>query len=186
MTKTDLPTPETLCKLLSYDPDTGLLTWKRRPIEMFANKNAFGTWNTRYSGKPAFRTVHSGGYRQGYIFNKKHLTHRIAYAIYHGTWPTDQIDHINGDKLDNRVANLRDVTHMENQRNTVIPINNTSGYIGVILMRGSGKWRSVIRVSGKKIHLGVFTDIKDAIAARAAAEVKYGFHANHGRQQSLA
>ena len=185
MTKTDLPTPETLRKLLSYDPDTGLLTWKRRPIEMFATDRAGNSWNTRYCGKPAFAADNGRGYRRGAIFDKHYLAHRVVCAIYHGTWPADHIDHINGDKLDNRIANLRDVTHAENMQNMATRIDNTSGRIGVSWNGIKGKWHSRIRAHGKDRHIGYFTDIEDAIAARAAAEVKYGYHPNHGRTQSL-
>ena len=186
MTKTDLPTPETLRKLLSYDPDTGLLTWKRRPLEMFATKRAGNSWNSRLCGKPALSYDNGRGYKRGMIFNKFHLAHRVVYAIYHGAWPVNQIDHINGDKSDNRIANLRDVTHAENGRNTPMRINNTSGHTGVSWNINAGKWRARIMVRGKTKHLGFFPGIEDAIAARAAADVKYGFHANHGRQQALA
>ena len=186
MTKTDLPTPETLRKLLSYDPDTGLLTWKRRPIDMFATERAGKSWNARLCGKPAFKTSNNDGYNQGGIFGKNYLTHRVVYAIHHGAWPVNQIDHISGDRSDNRIANLRDVTSAENQRNMQRPSNNTSGHIGVSWKGDRCKWRAKIGVYGKSRHIGYFTDINDAIAARAAAEVEYGYHANHGRQQSLA
>jgi len=186
MTDTDLPTPETLRKLLSYDPDTGLLTWKRRPIEMFPNEWASKSWNTKFCGKHAFLSDHSKGYKQGMIFNKLYLAHRVVYAIYYGIWPTAQIDHINGDKLDNRIANLRDVTNAENARNTKKYSNNTSGYTGVSWDSTVGKWRSSIWVQNKNCHLGFFTDIEDAIASRASANIKYDYHANHGRPQPLA
>ena len=186
MTKTDLPTPETLRKLLSYDPDTGLLTWKRKPIEMCASEQSCKSWNTQFCGKPAFKTEHNAGYRLGRISEKAYLAHRVAYAIHHGAWPANQIDHINGDRLDNRIANLRDVTNAENTRNRVLPTDNTSGHIGVSWCGLNCKWHSRINAHGKRHHIGYFTDIEDAIAARAAAEVKYGYHPNHGRQQSLA
>ena len=186
MTDTDLPTPETLRKLLSYDPDTGLLTWKRRPIEMFATDRAGKMWNTRFCGKPAFTADHNAGYRQGRIFKKAYLAHRVAYAIHHGAWPANQIDHINGDRSDNHISNLRDVTNAENSRNAAIPTSNTSGHMGITRYSGAGKWRAQVCYHGKNRHIGYFTDIEDAIAARAAAEVKYGYHPNHGRQQPLA
>ena len=181
MTKTDLPTPETLRKLLSYDPDTGLLMWKRRPLEMFATKNAFKSWNTRYCGNLAFGSIDGRGYRQGAIFSKYCLGHRVAYAVYYGVWPVGDIDHINGDKVDNRIENLREATQTENSRNMKIPTTNTSGVIGVSWDKKARRWRAGITAAGKQVYLGTFESFDDAVAARKAAEVKYGYHPNHGR-----
>ena len=105
MTVKDLPTPATLRKLLSYDPDTGLMTWKRRPLEAFATEPAGKTWNTHFSGKPAFTSIHDRGYMQGYIHDKIYYAHRVAYAIYHGSWPVMGVDHVNGVRSDNRIEN---------------------------------------------------------------------------------
>jgi len=181
MTAEDLPTPATLRKLLSYDPDTGLLTWRRRPPEMFPDEQYGRAWNTRYAGKPAFATATRDGYRCGRIFGKAYPAHRVAYAIHHGNWPRGSIDHISGVKTDNRIANLRDVSHTENLRNAAMPSTNTSGACGVYWHKNSGKWRCMIKVNGKLQSLGYFEDFGDAVVARKAAEVKYGFHPNHGR-----
>lgn len=181
MTVKDLPTPATLRKLLSYDPDTGLMTWKHRSPEMFTDERYCGRWNTKHAGKPAFATVTRDGYRCGRIFGRAYLTHRVAYAIHHGKWPDKQIDHISGVKTDNRIVNLRDVSPTENLRNAAMPSNNTSGVCGVYWHKCSGKWRGMIRAHGKLCHLGLFEKFDDAVAARAAAEVKYGYHPNHGR-----
>ena len=181
MTAKDLPTPVTLRKLLSYDPDTGLLTWKHRPLEMFATEPAGKTWNTRFSGKPAFTTLHDRGYRQGFIYHKSYYAHRVAYAIYHGNWPVMGVDHVNGNTGDNRIENLRDVSPSVNGRNAAMWSNNTSGVCGVGWSKASKKWRAQIRVRNKDYHLGAFENFDDAVAARKAAEVEYGFHPNHGR-----
>ena len=174
------PTPDLLRELLRYEPDTGKMFWRERPIEVFASEGAGKTWNTRRKNKEAF-TADNKGYRIGKILNKKFQAHRIAWAIHHGAWPYDQIDHINGVKDDNRIENLRVVTSVENARNAAISKNNTSGVMGVRWYEDKSKWRAVIQCNGKSIHLGYFTSKDDAIAARADAEVKYGFHENHGR-----
>ena len=178
MTTKDLPTPATLRKLLSYDPDTGLLTWRRRPPEMFTGERYGKAWNSRYAGRPAFVTATRDGYRCGRIFEKSYFAHRVAYAIHYGAWPRDQVDHISGVKTDNRIANLRDVSRTENLRNAAKQSNNTSGVCGVYWHKNSGKWRGLIRVNGKLQSLGYFEDFGDAVVARKAAEVKYGFHPN--------
>ncbi len=96
-------------------------------------------------------------------------------------YPT-QIDHINGNSLDNSISNLRNVTHTENQRNIKIQRNNTSGICGVRLYayNRTKKWVSSIRRNGKTVTLGYFLDLNDAIIARKMAEYEIGFHVNHG------
>jgi len=187
MTAKDLPTPATLRKLLSYDPGTGLMVWKRRSPEMFTDGSRYTAeqvctrWNTRFDGKPAFETATSLGYFGGRVFGKIYFAHRVAYAIHHGAWPHGQVDHISGVKTDNRIANLRDVSHSENLRNAAISSNNTSGACGVSWNVATSKWRAQIRRNREQKHLGTFDNFDDAVAARAAAEVKYGYHPNHGR-----
>lgn len=181
MTVKDLPTPATLRKLLSYDPDTGLMTWKRRPLEAFATEPAGKTWNTRFSGKPAFTSIHDRGYMQGYIHDKIYYAHRVAYAIYHGSWPVMGVDHVNGVRSDNRIENLRDVSPSVNGRNAVMWSSNTSGVCGVGWVKARSKWVAHIKVRNKRYHLGTFDSFDDAVAARAAAEVKHGFTERHGR-----
>ncbi len=154
-----------LCSLVSYDPNTGALTWKK-------------------TGKPAFSTPSGHGYLSGKA-PKAHggqtvYAHRAAFAITYGYWP-DQIDHINGKTSDNRDANLREVSCGENQKNTKLYSTNRSGFPGVVWDEENGMWRAVICVSKRQVHLGRFVLKSDAVAARKTAEDKYGFHENHGR-----
>lgn len=95
--------PTDLLELLSYDPDTGELHWKKRDEKWFSDKgrSASGNrslWNARFAGKLAFTAVSAQGYLHGTIFLKGYSAHRVAWAIFHGAWPSDFIDHINGDK----------------------------------------------------------------------------------------
>tara|TARA_R110001606_G_scaffold382012_1_gene543540 strand:+ start:158 stop:715 length:558 start_codon:yes stop_codon:yes gene_type:complete len=181
MTAKDLPTPATLRKLLSYKPDTGLMTWKRRPLEMFRAARDCNSWNAKHAGRAAFTATNARGYRQGAIFGKLYYAHRVAYAIHHGEWPAKHIDHVNGGKVDNRIANLRDVTPSTNARNAAMWSNNTSGACGVEWVRCSGKWRARIGFHGKSVHLGYFENFEDAVAARKAFEAVNGFTDRHGR-----
>jgi hypothetical protein len=166
-----------LYNLLAYDADTGMLTWKKRCIDPSKLERSQKTWNSRYAGKQA------GCNQRGYIAirmsNKLYQAHRLAWAMHYGVWPTQLIDHINGDSSDNRIVNLRQITQSENNRNTRIRADNTSGYVGVHKL--GAKWRARIRVNGKSISLGMYDTIEQAAQARKQAEIDHGFHENHGR-----
>jgi len=105
------------------------------------------------------------------------MAHRVAWALHYGEWPKHEIDHINGNKRDNRIQNLRDVPHLLNQRNRGLRADNTSGADGVSWMK-AGFWR--VTVAGK--YLGIFKDFEAAVAARKSAEQAHGYHVNHGRR----
>ena len=124
----------------------------------------------------------SVGYRKIKIKNVRYYAHRLVWLYYYGEWPDKSIDHIDGNKLNNRIENLRVVTHQENHKNRQRASNNTSGVTGVGVHTQTKKWRSRIRVDDELIHLGVFDNFEDAVAARKAAERKYNFHPNHGRR----
>lgn len=176
-----------------FEPDyeAGTLTWKTRPLEHFKTERDRKTWNTRYAGKPALN-CNSQGYLNGKltISGKVYLLrqHRILWAMHAGEWPSDQIDHINGNKLDNCISNLRVVTNQENSRNRKRNRNNTTGVTGVYFNKQNGKWVATIFVDGKLICLRCadtgkahFEHKIDAIYARYYAEQDFGYHENHGR-----
>jgi hypothetical protein len=166
-------TPELLRKLLRYEPDTGKLFWLHRPREMFTLDREFKRWNNRYAGTEASYD-RATGYRGAFVFRKSFSAHRLAWAIHYNEWPTGDLDHINGVRDDNRIANLRVVTRTENARNAKRRCTNKSGVTGVIWYRG--KWRAYIVT-----HLGLFDTLEEAAAARKAEERRLGFHENHGR-----
>lgn len=168
--------------LLDYDFETGQLVWKPRPLELFVTERQFKIWNTRYARKAAFVAQHSGGYRQGAIFNKIYKAHRVIWAIIHGEWPEAEVDHINGVRTDNCLDNLRAASRSENMRNTARSRNNTSGATGVRWRKDVGKWEARIKIGGRDIHIGLFADFDGAVAARKTTEAEHGFHANHGRE----
>ena len=172
---------ETVRKLLAYDPESGQLTWRHRPVDMFPNARIAKIWNTRFSGKTTFTAIDHGGYRYGTILYGKMRAHRVAWVIVHGEWPAADIDHINGVRTDNRIVNLRSVTRQENLQNTARRSDNTSGAVGVSWRNDTGKWYARIWANGEKINLGCFATIEAACAARKDAESRYGYHANHGR-----
>jgi hypothetical protein len=179
MTK-DIPTPAQLRKLLTYDPDTGDLTWKVRDVDLFMSVQQCNAWNGKHAGKPAFTSNHNEGYKVGGVFGKVYLAHRVAYAIHHGSWPVDQIDHLNHNRDDNRINNLVEATSLTNGKNQSTPSDNTSGTMGVCWCKRTNKWKVRIHVNGKSISLGYHHSKCEAIAARKAAELEHGYHVNHG------
>jgi len=183
MSTKELPSPELLRQLLRYDPDTGKLYWKERTPDMFDKKDYYKSWNKQYADKEAFTAKTSSGYHNGSIKCKNYYAHRIIFSMVHGKKCLEEIDHINGDRSDNRIENLREVAHAENMKNSKMQKHNVSGFSGVHYDSASGKWRASINVNGKAKKLGRFSIKSDAIAARKEAEAKYGFHPNHGRGQ---
>lgn len=181
-----LPTPEMLRQVLRYDPETGELTWLKRDVSLFTapGKPADGqarAWNSKMAGKPAFQCKNKAGHLTGRVFGKTMLAHRVAWAIHFGTWPADQIDHINGCGSDNRIGNLRDVSDAENKRNLRLRASNKSGVPGVFYWEKWSKWVARICIGGKSKHIGLFATRDEAVAARLMAERALGFHPNHGR-----
>lgn len=169
-----------LRECISYDEKTGRFIWLVRPAHHFKTALSAKRVNATTAGKPAFYTMHSAGYLIGSINRRFIYAHRAAWAVYYGAWPNNEIDHINHDKKDNRIVNLREVDRTENGRNISMKSNNRSGFTGVHVQKESGLFVAQIRVSNKTIHLGSFRDIELAKSARLDAEIKYGFHRNHG------
>ena len=186
--KKNLLSPETLRKLLRYEPETGKLFWRVRDQSFFEDGKNTAThncaaWNRRYAETEALTAINDQGYRIGSIFNKSYRAHRVAWAMHYGTWPDQEIDHTNGNRLDNKIENLRCVSSTENSRNKAIHKNNTSGVCGVYFCKRDKKWAAVIYLSNnQKKFLGRFQSIQDAHAARKDAEKKYGFSERHGKQ----
>lgn len=151
--------------LWSYDPETGELRWRVRG----ANRIEPGT----IAGN-----VSSTGYVHIGFAYKLWKAHRIAWLITHGVWPSGQIDHVNGCKSDNRLANLRDVSMSQNQANVGRKRHNTSGYKGVSWSAAKGRWQAYIQCDGVQQHLGYFDNPRAAHSAYvAAARLAFGNHA---------
>lgn len=173
MTNKSLPSVCIVRELLEYSPETGEFFWKFRNRSFFLNDRSYKTWNSRFSGRPAINTKHRQGYWCGVLLGEKVLAHRVAWAIYHGLWPDDQVDHINGIKTDNRISNLRSATHSENMRNSKTDAKNQNGLKGVSFDKSRGQWMARIMVDRKQINLGRFTNAQDAHLAYCEAAVKY-------------
>ena len=170
-----------LACLLRYEPETGKLFWLRRPLWMFPDERAWKIWNTRYEGAEAFTAI-ANGYRRGAIFGNTLAAHRVAWAVHHVQWPKGEIDHINGDRSDNRLANLRDVDSAGNHKNMSRASNNKSGVTGVHWCNTWNRWIAKIKVGGKTKSLGQFERFEDAVVARQKAQQELGFDIGHGKE----
>ena len=156
-------TAEYLRSILHYDQETGIFTWK------------VGSANQVKVGDVA-GSQDGHGYLQIRVCSRKYKAHRLAWLYMYSNWPKDQIDHINRNKTDNRITNLRDVSHKQNQQNTGKRSDNTSGHTGVSWYKPYSKWLAHIKHNQKQINLGYFTTIEEAVAARKAGELKYWGH----------
>lgn len=153
-------TAEDLRRVLNYDPQTGAFVWAVAP-------------NRRIRPGSSAGTPHSRGYVAIKVLGGLYLAHRLAWLHVHGEWPDQFIDHVNGVKNDNRIANLRLANCSQNAANSKRPANNTSGAKGVRWHVKDKKWHARIWVSGKQKHLGMFECLKDAAAAYERAAVEH-------------
>jgi hypothetical protein len=148
-------TADKLRELFSYDPETGVFT------------RIAGGQGARPGRQVGWFDV--VGRREVAVLGKRYKLHRLAWLYVHGKWPSACIDHINGDHGDNRIANLREATQAENMQNLRrARSDSSSGLIGA--MPHQGRWRSDIRLAGKKYYLGVFKTAEEAHLAYVAAK----------------
>lgn len=140
----------------------------RRLLTYNANTGVF-TWNTRVSqrcriGDTATGRVTSGGYIQITISGRVYVAHRLAWLYVYGEWPDDELDHVNGNRSDNRIVNLRPATRKQNMENKRLYKNSSSGSRGVSWDSKAGMWRASVTSLGKAHHLGFFHDKEEAAA----------------------
>jgi hypothetical protein len=183
MNKTTLPSIEFLRQALRHDPESGLLYWRPRTADMFdakqlGNERSALAWNRRHAGKAADQ-VSSNDYFTVQLKTRKYMAHRVVWAMHNGAWPDGEIDHINHNRQDNRIQNLRVVSRLENCHNLSKRHDNTTGVTGVYWDKNHEKWYAQIRLGSKTKHLGRYHDKSEAIAARRAAELHLGYHKNH-------
>jgi len=150
-------TQESLKSIVEYDKETGL----------FARKNGakFG--------------FNDAGYLRAEIGFKNYYLHRLAWLYEYGSFPKGHIDHINGDKTDNRICNLREATRSQNLCNVAKTKRNTSGIKNVSFHKESQKWRVVVSVNGKNKSFGLYDDIE--LAELVSIEAKNKYHGDFAR-----
>lgn len=145
---------ETLKELLDYNPNTGVLTWKRRDLELFKDTVSGKIWNSNFTGKEAGCT-RTNGYIWISIFDKRYSAHRLIWMYLHGYFP-EEIDHKNHNTTDNSENNLREVTHQENGMNQKMFSTNTTGVTGVYRNKLDKNWKAGIRANKVSMYLGIF------------------------------
>ena len=165
---------------LEYNKDSGVFLWKPKD----SDKPHYAQWNPQFAGKEA-GTIDDKGYRR-ICFRFKGKTrwirlHRLAWFVVHGTLPNGEIDHIDQNKLNNSIANLRDVSKELNQRNATLKSNNTSGVSGVSWHKQCNKWYAQVKVDGKRYPLGLYDDISEAERVVKEFRSNHGFTETHGR-----
>jgi hypothetical protein len=161
-----------LKECLDYDQFTGNFVWKDRPKNHFLSEKAYKIFKRLYAHKPC-GTKAKDGYMSITIDGKVYKAHRLAWLYQMGEFPIQWLDHINRNRSDNRICNLRLATPTLNAQNANMRYDNKSGVVGVSKHKLTGKWVAQISVSGKVKHLGLFTNINDATKIRDAAVVKF-------------
>ncbi|WP_298702471.1 HNH endonuclease [uncultured Brevundimonas sp.] len=142
---------ERLREMLEYDPETGELFWRRRPAG----------------------TINSEGYSQVSIDGKTILSHRVIFAMMTGAFPSEEIDHKDRDRANNKWDNLKPASRSQNMMNTGLLPSNTTGFRGVSWHKKTGAWHAKITVQGVKHHLGYFDTVEEAARAYNDAKVRF-------------
>lgn len=135
--------------IIRYESETGKFFWLENG-------------DCRKSGKIAGNYNGKNPYSRVMVLGKSYLAHRLAWAMHYGYFPVNQVDHINLDRRDNRICNLREADRFEQGVNRSMLSSNTSGWKGVTYCKAQKKWVARIRVKGSRINLGYFEDIKEA------------------------
>lgn len=148
---------EQLKEKLEYNEKIGIFKWKIDNQNQVCHNDIAGT-------------IHSNGYVYIKIDGETYRAHKLAWFYYYGVYPKQELDHINKIKSDNRITNLREITHINNLRNTKIYKNNTSSVKGVTFDKSRNKWRAQIVVNQHTYNLGRFKDFDEAVCTRLIVE----------------
>lgn len=151
-------TQQKLHSLLDYDEETGLFLWRKRDWPAHQ-------WSGRKAG-----SSDAAGYMNIKLLGRTYKSHRLAWLYVHGSWPDCEIDHINGDRGDNRIRNLRDVDRAENLQGLRLYANNATGMRGVFHCKTRNRYRARVTKNGKQRYYGSYRTAEEA-SARYLAEI---------------
>lgn len=148
----DMLTQQRLKELVSYDPNTGIMKWRNVSINRV---------------KPFTEIGHTtkSGYIRCSIDSKKYMVHLLAWLYMYGKFPEHMLDHVNRNRSDNRISNLRQATVKQNNENLCQRGHNTSGHRGVTWHKSAKKWMASVTHNKKQIYLGLFNDVLEAAKA---------------------
>lgn len=169
---------DTLRQLLRLDVETGRLFWLPRGVEWFRDGKqtaaaSCASWNGKHAGKPAF-CIQSHGYMTGHAMGMRTSAHRIVFALVSCRWPTDEIDHIDGDRSNNIPSNLREANRYENKRNVLGHSDGSSKFCGVSWSAERNKWvAQCMDDAGTQRNLGRFLNEADAARAYDTAAIRW-------------
>jgi hypothetical protein len=162
-----MPSKDELRSRFDYNVDTGQLLFKEPP---------------RWRRSPVLGSLNGSGYIATSFRNRNHKVHRLIWIYHYGNIPSGKVvDHINHNRSDNRIENLRLVTHQDNCKNRRHLTKTLSNTIGVYYRKKEDKWIAMIGLNNQVYYLGIFKTKGEAVLARQRAEVEYGFHRNHGK-----
>jgi len=175
--KEEKPTQEWLKQILNYDPETGLFVWKvgKGPVKDRIGTVA-GCVHENHSGKKYIR-IHIDG--------KQYSAHRLAWLYMTGKYPEDQVDHEDGNGENNRFSNLCEATNASNAKNRRLRSDNPTGVAGVRFDKQRKRFVAFIKAEGKNKFIGRYKTLEEAAKARKEAQIKYGYHENHGTERPL-
>lgn len=167
-------TQETVKTFFHYDPETG----------EFIRRMFIDNQGNLYPRSSPVRSKHQSGYYIASIEGKRYRVHHLIFIYMVGKPPEGFVDHVNGNRTDNRWGNLRVVTRQGNQKNQGVRKDCSSGRTGVYWYKPLMKYQAQITICGKRVHLGYYSDFESAVLARRAAEDRFDFHPNHGERPS--
>lgn len=182
-----LPSQEFLKECFNYDPETGRLIWRKRPLHHFKSQKACAIANGKCAGLEvgAIFTTNAGkSYLQTKINGVWYIVHRLIFKLLYNEEPPE-VDHLNGNGLDNRKLNLQASDKNDNKHNQRRLRTNTSGITGVRFEESKNRWESVIWFDNKRINLYYGKDLFEACCLRKSAELELNFKADHGSIRPL-
>lgn len=179
--------------MFQYDEPTGMLLKMRLDDSYLKHfgRGGLSQYNSRLSQVKYIHRNPAGNeyyYFRVTLLGKRYTSpvHHIVWFIKMGEWP-DEIDHVDGDGLNNKIENLRKCSRLENNKNHRLQRNNSSGVNGVSYRKDTGKWRAFSYVSipkRKQIVIGSFDNLFDAVCARKSFDLRNGFSGRHGERKT--